>query len=157
MGLNIIILCKVELWALHNDCFDRRYRYFSSLSLLTYLEVINICCRLWSKTGSELNDNDDHQRNVADIERSTTWRTQRTRTPTATEYIPKKPLLFQPEGLQYHHPRVQRKKEREVDAEVGKVHYMHVTRRRHYVVGAIPGRQYYASPLSLPLTHPQPC
>ena len=25
------------------------------------------------------------------------------------------------------------------------------------VVGAIPGRQYYASLLSLPLTHPQPC
>ena len=25
------------------------------------------------------------------------------------------------------------------------------------VVGAIPGRQYYTSPLSLPLTHPQSC
>ena len=44
-----------------------------------------------------------------------------------------------------------------IGSEVGKGYHMRVARRRHYVVGAIPGRQYYASPLSFPLTHPQPC
>ena len=48
----------------------------------------------------------------------------------------------------HHHPRIQPKMERNVDAEVRKAQHMRVTRRRHHLVGAIPGRQCYASPLS---------
>ena len=70
---------------------------------------------------------------------------------------PRKPHRSLQEPLSSHLLHVQAKMERRVDAEVGKAHHMHVTRHRQYVVGAIPGRQYYASPLSLPLTHPQPC
>ena len=64
---------------------------------------------------------------------------------TTVEYIPSAPPLFQFGDW------------RKMDPEVGKAHHMRVAYRRHYIVGAIPGRQYYAWPLSLPLTHPQPC
>ena len=84
--------------------------------------------------------------NISDRKRKGTPRSKRTVSRTTVEYIPSvAPPLFQLGDW------------RKMDLEVGKAHHMRVACRRHYVVGAIPGRQYYASPLSLPLTHPQPC
>ena len=116
---------------------------------------MNIC--FLSNACRERYAEDDGQRDVADTEGSTTPRAKRTGPTTATEYMLTELPHFQDGRSSYCRPRIQLTMERKVDAEVGKAHDVRVTCRRHYVVGAIPGRQYYASPLSLPLTHPQPC
>ena len=118
---------------------------------------MNVWCRLLKNILIEGYDNEDFEENVARTERGTTSLVKRTNPAIATQYFPTKIPPFQHGRPPYHRPHFQSKMKRKIDAEVGKAHYMRVAYRRQYVVGAIPGRQYYASPLSFPLTHPQPC
>ena len=117
--------------------------------MLVHLEILYMCCSTLNNTESGICDSKTPS-GILEIRSAAPQRVRRRPHPP--------PLLpCHQNWSSHHHPRIQPKMERNVDAEVRKAQHMRVTRRRHHVVGAIPGRQCYASPLSLPLTNPQPC
>ena len=118
---------------------------------------MNIGRRSLNDAASELQDNNDDQRNVADTGRSTTSCLEGTDPATAAQYFVTKssPLLhgWSPD----HGPCFQPKMKGNVDAEVGIAHHVRVACRRHQCSRRYPGPPVLRLNPILTLTHPQPC
>ena len=116
------------------------------------------CSRRLKNAASETYFDDDPRRNLADKDGSTTSRLKRTDRPChCRPLVPDEAASLSTLMAAKSSPTGPAEEIWKVDAEVGKAHHMRVACRRQHRSGAIPGRQYYASPLSQPLTHPQPC